>query len=57
MATEQTRASQPLFFQVGVDLGKLCYEQTISTWVVKSDLLIGVKLDGRQESRNKKTTL
>ena len=25
-------------------LGKLCYEQTISTWVVKSDLLIGVKL-------------
>ena len=32
------------FFYVGVDLGKLCYEQTISTWVVKSDLLIGVKL-------------
>ena len=29
---------------MGVDLGKLCYEQTISTWVVKSDLLIGVKL-------------
>ena len=28
---------------MGVDLGKLCYEQTISTWVVKSDLLIGVK--------------
>ena len=27
-----------------VDLGKLCSEQTISTWVVKSDLLIGVKL-------------
>ena len=32
------------FFEPGVDLGKLCYEQTISTWVVKSDLLIGVKL-------------
>ena len=31
-------------FLTGVDLGKLCYEQTISTWVVKSDLLIGVKL-------------
>ena len=44
MAIQQTRAYQPLFFQVGVDLGKLCYEQTISTWVVKSDLLIGVKL-------------
>ena len=29
---------------MGVDLGKLCYEQTISTRVVKSDLLIGVKL-------------
>ena len=29
---------------MGVDLGKLCYKQTISTWVVKSDLLIGVKL-------------
>ena len=29
---------------MGVDLGKLCYEQTIFTWVVKSDLLIGVKL-------------
>ena len=29
---------------MGVDLGKLCYEQTTSTWVVKSDLLIGVKL-------------
>ena len=29
---------------MGVDLGKLCYEQTISTWVVKSDLLIAVKL-------------
>ena len=29
---------------MGVDLGKLCYEQTISTWVVKSDLSIGVKL-------------
>ena len=32
------------FFEPGVDLGKLCYEQTISTWVVKSDLLIGVNL-------------
>ena len=29
---------------MGVDLGKLCYEQTVSTWVVKSDLLIAVKL-------------
>ena len=31
-------------FLSGGRLGKLCYEQTISTWVVKSDLLIGVKL-------------
>ena len=44
MAILQTRAYQPLFFKVGVDLGKLCYEQTNSTWVVKGDLLIGVKL-------------
>ena len=29
---------------MGVDLGKLCYEQTFFTWVVKSELLIGVKL-------------
>ena len=29
---------------MGVDLGKLCFEQTISTWEVKSDLLIGVEL-------------
>ena len=29
---------------MGVDLGKLCNEQTIFTWVVKSDLLNGVKL-------------
>ena len=32
------------FFLTGGRLGKLCYEQTISTWVVKSYLLIGVKL-------------
>ena len=32
------------FFLSGGRLGKLCYEQTISTWMVKSDLLIGVKL-------------
>ena len=32
------------FFKRGGRPGKLCYEQTISTWVVKSDLLIGVKL-------------
>ena len=25
-------------------MGKLCYEQTISTWVVRSDLLLGVKV-------------
>ena len=44
MAIYQTRAYQPLFFKVRVDLGKLCYTQTISTWVVESDLLIVVKL-------------
>ena len=44
MAIQQTRAYQPPFFSVGVDLGKLCQEQTISTWVVKIDLLIGEKL-------------
>ena len=44
MAIQQTCAYQPLFFLSGGRLGKLCYEQTISTWVVKSDLLIGVKL-------------
>ena len=32
------------FFKRGQTWGKLCYEQTISTWVVKSDSLIGVKL-------------
>ena len=33
-----------IFLSGGRPGGKLCYEQTISTWVVKSDSLIGVKL-------------
>ena len=44
MEIQQTRAYQPLFFLSEGRLGKLCYEQTICTQVVKSDLLIGVKL-------------
>ena len=46
------------FFLPWVDLGKLYYEQTISTWVVKSDLLATACVNnGRQRSRNKNTTL
>ena len=42
--TNSNLANTCLSATIFLDLGKLCYEQTISTWVVKSDLLIGVKL-------------